>query len=653
MKAVGVYLVLAPSIFILRTITRVGDRWERLKTQVVEGWLRSLDVRDNDFRDWFRSRPWATSCAEVPSQDVITSRALGWIIKYCEVPQAIDIALQAIAGANERLPREPLEECRASSALSQHLASSNLYKGEKTNEQRISLYLRALSFLGSDDLLQSTGDIEVVLWDMQAENEMKVSALLTDGGFTPDDHNLAALRIDNMAASQVLSLLKDNNHDGMVVLNSILLLLRQHTNGSRRLHPAARLALLNAAILLGSCMPNHLVPTELAGLCIEIFTYNHIFYSLTDDFHLEQRLVVIVLLQGRPISSDHSVSGRSSISLHAIRIFQGFLTLQSSSRETLEHFVWFGVLEILSNRSQYRIGPSSDNEHSRLTLEHAQNKTVSIMETLPRPENHNLTSNSAERLAFPVIQSLNQIYTTASVGAPDGGVYMFVVECMLCVWSHRMDRLCWSIMSTLCFPKPSVRLVAYMEKRSLIQVFHKHMEVSYDEMKFFAAAQLWLLFALYIDPLPLDPDSPMAPEVDMKKLKALLEQSPLLKGDASNIGQAMEELGLQIEELEAGIKWEEGPPTIYALRVLECVLQSRGCASSDPRWVKINNELVDTPAALRGLGSFTPLPMRQPYGYTSPSGIPNEEYVSIPVDHEEKIEIQEAKNTGISKVISD
>ncbi|KAF8688026.1 hypothetical protein RHS03_09835, partial [Rhizoctonia solani] len=524
------------------------------------------------------------------------------------VPEAVDIALQAIAGANARLPRKPLMDCGAHVALSRRIASGG----------------PTLSYLGTNNSSESTGEIEAMVWDLQAENERNVSALIADGKFTPDDHNIAALRIDTMAPSQCLSLLKGNNQDGKDIFDPIVLLLRQHANQSHTLHPASRLALVNAATTLCACIPSSMVPDILAGLSMQIF-YN----DCGDEMSLGFCLIAIALLQGRPSGSHYPGVYSNVALLPAPRIFQMLLVHQSADREALKRFTWFGILEILSTPAQYNINISETKHEKNMT--EARKRTSLILESLPLPANHNVAPRSAARLALPIIQSLDWVYTTCLVGVPEPNVYTFVVECMLCVLDNQVDKLCWSLMSTFRFPSLSTNLLKYLDERSLILVYQKHLDSDYAEMQFFAAAQLWLLFTLYLDP-PVE----TTPELDLTKLLALLEQSSVIRNDGLNMHQAKEKLGERIEELEAEICWEEGPPMIYGLRVLECVLQSRDHPLSDQRWEKINSKLETTPRCLRGLGSFTPLPMRRPYAL-------KEEHISIAL-RSDTPELQELTN---------
>ncbi|CAE6484695.1 unnamed protein product [Rhizoctonia solani] len=202
-----------PTAILFDGLIVVGERWEKLSSKRFQRWVMPFWNFGNDFLDWIYQVPW-TRRTEAPCHDIVTSQALSWLIKHCEVPEAVDIALQAIAGANARLPRKPLMDCGAHVALSRRIASGGPSKSQRLNDKCMLLYLRALSYLGTNNSSESTGEIEAMVWDLQAENERNVSALIADGKFTPDDHNIAALRIDTMAPSQCLSLLKGNNQDG-------------------------------------------------------------------------------------------------------------------------------------------------------------------------------------------------------------------------------------------------------------------------------------------------------------------------------------------------------------------------------------------------------------------------------------------------------
>ncbi|CAE6449306.1 unnamed protein product [Rhizoctonia solani] len=226
----------------------------------VVGWFTSLD---NWIHDRYRSlRDWADVVngslpVHMPKAspqdgyldlDRVTTLALHWLITVCEAPSAIDAALQAIAGANAHIYHTPLESCNASLEISKRLVSGNIYKS--ADRHVVSLYIRALSFLGSKDsqatLIQanahSLGDVQVAVWNLQTQYDEQVAQLIGDGKFEPTDQNIQALGIGTSIALHILQHLNGIKNDGTSLAESICQLLENHET----LHPAALQSLMNA-----------------------------------------------------------------------------------------------------------------------------------------------------------------------------------------------------------------------------------------------------------------------------------------------------------------------------------------------------------------------------------------------------------------------
>ncbi|CCO34109.1 hypothetical protein BN14_08201 [Rhizoctonia solani AG-1 IB] len=114
---------------------------------------------------------------KLENNDQTVGYSLHWLIKHCETPSSVAVALQAIAGATRKIPKDPLEECKSSKKILKRLVSSP--SGPKA-AQEASLYARALRFLvsgTSSDLQQnesSSGekqDVAVMIWDLKLKNE--------------------------------------------------------------------------------------------------------------------------------------------------------------------------------------------------------------------------------------------------------------------------------------------------------------------------------------------------------------------------------------------------------------------------------------------------------------------------------------------------
>lgn len=142
---------------IVQGLSVLFDRLTDMDTYVgspaydVRTWLRCRSFRLEEvaagMKSSFPGLRWGIKSNELKSNNV-TSLALSWLIKNCEVPQSVDVALQAIAGANKDFFRGPLQECNAAMEISRRLASSNLYK-DNNAATIVRLYSRALSFLGT------------------------------------------------------------------------------------------------------------------------------------------------------------------------------------------------------------------------------------------------------------------------------------------------------------------------------------------------------------------------------------------------------------------------------------------------------------------------------------------------------------------------
>ncbi|CAE6450424.1 unnamed protein product [Rhizoctonia solani] len=202
-------------------------------------------------------------------QDQMTSLAVKWLIQTCNTPGSVAIALQAIAGASPRIPKEPLEACQATLHILRRLVSSN--PDDRTESENL-LYSRALTVLGSHDTSsQSTpegstiGDIEVAIWDLKSEVERQVVELINNTDFSPTEDNLGALKIGNTATSLSLRLLKGADQTASETFHSVISLLSDHIESENtKFYQATLLSLSNAAILLTSCSTTSLLcPTIL------------------------------------------------------------------------------------------------------------------------------------------------------------------------------------------------------------------------------------------------------------------------------------------------------------------------------------------------------------------------------------------------------
>jgi hypothetical protein len=121
------------------------------------------------YKALFRTNSQATG--ENPEQDAVTSQSLHWVITQCEDSRSVNVALQAIAGANENLPRSLLEQCQADMLICQRLPAVTAQP--KSSGAELELYLRALSLLKNikskdwadeDEQLEDSHNLEAKIW---------------------------------------------------------------------------------------------------------------------------------------------------------------------------------------------------------------------------------------------------------------------------------------------------------------------------------------------------------------------------------------------------------------------------------------------------------------------------------------------------------
>ncbi|QRW26712.1 hypothetical protein RhiXN_01307 [Rhizoctonia solani] len=192
------------------------------------------------------SRPWAPRESD---HDHVASLALRWLIQNCENASSVDAALQAIAGASARIPKEPLEACRAALQIVRRLASD-----PDTEEAE-----RPRPGKGARGIKENTSSADVFLRNFQPEHERQIDELITSTDFSPTPYNLEALYLGSTAASISSRLLKGDDSDASDTFAKLISLLLDHIESSvRQLNSAALRSLTNTTVMLASCSPTSL-----------------------------------------------------------------------------------------------------------------------------------------------------------------------------------------------------------------------------------------------------------------------------------------------------------------------------------------------------------------------------------------------------------
>ncbi|KAJ1303003.1 hypothetical protein OPQ81_011205 [Rhizoctonia solani] len=448
--------------------------------------------------------------SEEPSQDIITSRAISWMVTNCEVPRSVDIALQAIASANKQLPREPLEACNAASVISRRLGSGDLYS--KAETRLVSRYIRALFVLGSN--AEPTADshkdeLEIMIRDVQSGSKNQVVNLITDGNFIPNSQNLEALRIGSNAPQQCLTLIRNPAKAGPLPLSQVVRLLQDHLNDSKPLHPAALLSLVNAVAMLASCAPG-----KGASNPAQIIT--RLLHSILSSppstkstlFEMSGILAACALSQSRSIARPEAVQlDRLARTEQSLRALADYMQGKKSS----EAVFWSGVLELSSHPDTYGLDAASESEWliPASELSHQDATEISMIEDL----HHHATmafSDISDKLFSTAavdtdlieeyVENIHRAYSSAQIRAPPTQVYVFLLECLS--HANMKDFLvvkCTKVLAQLSFPRLSLELVRWLRERDIIPKLREAAGRWPTDIRFSAACHLWVLFTLYLD----------------------------------------------------------------------------------------------------------------------------------------------------------
>ncbi|EUC54423.1 transmembrane protein, putative, partial [Rhizoctonia solani AG-3 Rhs1AP] len=543
-----------------------------------------------------------------PTQDMVTSQAISWMITNCEVPRSVDVTLQAIAGANKQLPREPLERCNAALVISRRLGSGDLYT--KAETKLVSLYIRALFVLGSDP--EPTADshkdeLEIMIRDLQTGSKKQVMNLITDGNFTPNSQNLEALQIGSNAPHQCLVLVKDPNNAGPLPLLQVVRLLQDHLNDSKPLHPAALLSLVNAVAMIASCAPSNGASNP-AHIIMQLI---HSILSTPPSnkptlFEMSGVLAACALSQGQSTTSPELTQlDRLARTEQSLRALADYMQGKISS----EIVFWSGVLELSSHPDAYGLDTASESEWLLFAPDSSPTE-ASMIDNL-----HNYAtvafSDVVDKLFSPAdvdtelleqyVENVHRAYRTAQVQTAPAQVHVFLLECL----SHGnvqddLPKKCSLVLSQLSFPRLSLDLVRWLSDRDIIPKLRDAGKRWPDEIRFSATCHLWLLFTLYLD-------TPEQLPVLREQMLAELEKYNPVQDERAEPEKIRQSLGRRIENIW---RWPHRNRLVvdefgtFAYRFMECLFEQQERPKSDPRWKQINKGLVGVPQELRGLSSF-------------------------------------------------
>ncbi|CAE6417714.1 unnamed protein product [Rhizoctonia solani] len=393
------------------------------------------------------------------------------------------------------------------------------------------LYTRSLGFLGFnsgpnsiDEKDRTTGDVEVMVWDLKSKNEREVADLIKDGSFIPTDDNLEAIKIGNSVASQSLPFLLGEAKNATASLHPIINLLARHSDSEgNQLHPAAVQSLANAAALYTALSTTPELHSDLAMLCMKYCEQlirtkpNGGSPGSTHSIETAAVFIVCVLLHRRSSGSDplHTpppISQLRTRVLHAIRIL-----VDSNTEDALFHkyIFWIGCSEILSNRSEYGLNQGSHDWNSLKTWCSAF--ASECVHYLGNP--FNPWWNWSDRPTYPTrnlfLGAFSQVYELLAVSQSDGSPPIHPPESLYTILTinacaisldSKQSEACAELLSNFDFPRLNEASITSLEMPVSLWGIHNPTKTILSLIgatytgkthphgrRHFAAAQLWLL----------------------------------------------------------------------------------------------------------------------------------------------------------------
>ncbi|CEL63393.1 hypothetical protein RSOLAG1IB_10729 [Rhizoctonia solani AG-1 IB] len=507
--------------------------------------------------------------------------------RHCETPSSKAVALQAIAGATRKIPKQPLEERKSSKNILKRLVST--VSGSKA-AQKASSYARALRFLVSSspsDLQKnesSSGekqDVAVMIRELELQNEKELVGVISGGKFAATEQNVEALRIGRSAPSHALRALEENDQDARATLDRIVSLLFD----SHELHPAAFRSLFSGIKLLGSC-------SSISWLWVDSVRQRSHSYRSAELNHdlkiyansmLEELLATLfqaVMVQCSFQETQVSES-RSAIELSAYTYLHQALSppaLGSHSDGSIQaKLCWVRCYDMVSMPSHYKLDPESPEVASVKTWCDDYLRASDPVDTLETP-------------AF--VAAISRVYETVAPHdtkrkcLPEA---VYVILAFVASWpqSEEERAACMDVLSRFSFPSLSTELVQYVTQvgnhstnrlveRLAVRAKHWDDHVS----KHFSATQLWLLLHLVGD---LTTDT-------QKRLSQLLEDERYLEIKDKGFDQVKKDLEKCILQYYQADRLDT-----YSARIVECIHESSGTQPDDHTKTIMNQKLKDVP----------------------------------------------------------
>ncbi|EUC55183.1 transmembrane protein, putative, partial [Rhizoctonia solani AG-3 Rhs1AP] len=423
-------------------------------------------------------RTTTTNGNSIIPQDIITSRALRWLIETCEDPRSVDIALQAIAGAEETLPLEPLKECNAPLMISRRLTAGKCAYQDSSGASASEAKPRSCD----------PEELWIKVRKLQNSTERELDVHLTNQELYLTEDNLLALQIGTSAFSYCLQVLDIAPQNRSYELIDWAVELLEKTDPIE-LHDAARISFITGTQMLIACSLIHCESPLAARFVLRLMEadlspkYLGVFLTL---FALSRNDYLGWIVPA-PLDS----VARATRAIDAVAYYTPIL--DQLDDETADTLIDFGLLELLSGSSSYNLLDRDFEQIRAMFIWVARDQGAQI-HTLPtkfdiRRHAMNIISTELETLDG------QQASYSIAIGSPPERIYGFVVESFFRAPSLFLED-CWALMGDFPIPILSQDLARAMDDREILRLLLGALDSQVPDQRVFAISQLALLIKL-------------------------------------------------------------------------------------------------------------------------------------------------------------
>ncbi|EUC58672.1 transmembrane protein, putative [Rhizoctonia solani AG-3 Rhs1AP] len=348
-------------------------------------------------------------------QDKITSQSIAWLIKTSRNHASVDTALQAIAGADNSLPRQPLLQCGAISLITTRLkVLGDDCAKDQTRAYIRGLYIRALRFLESP-IPSKQSEQEQVDLESKLKNKIRYLRRMLESTIArhvalsdaanrtlSSGANVRALRAATRALAESLWVRDrgvDNPSDQLSALEDITNQLELYERDPSTLHPASGLAVVVGAATLYACIPSNKNSDA---------AVRYVLRALPEEARLPNRYLGMILAPfalSRPESSNQQ--RRNALAeinqvLTAVETIIFYLPVLSTLDDnTATSMIEFGLAHLLHNSIAYNLS-AQDLERIHTAFTRLSNNDIVLIEGLP--PGFSIRQYALDSVALPATQ---------------------------------------------------------------------------------------------------------------------------------------------------------------------------------------------------------------------------------------------------------